>query len=46
MNNNYIEEEIKKFILKYKKFITKDVYITNKMYYTFLQKYKYLYNSL
>ena len=46
MNNNYIEEEIKKFILKYKKFITKDVYITNKMYYTFLQKYKYLYNYI
>ena len=46
MNEVYIDEEISKFIIKYKKFMTKDVYITNKMYYTFLKKYKYLYNYI
>ena len=43
MDNIYMEDEIEKFIIKYKKFITKDIYITNKMYHTFMQKYKYLY---
>ena len=41
MNNVCINEEIEKFIIKYKKFMTKDIYITNKMYYTFLKKYKH-----
>lgn len=46
MNDVYINEEIEKFIIKYKKFMTKDIYITNKMYYTFLKKYKYLYTYI
>ena len=35
-------EEYKKFIDNFSRFISKDVYITNKMYTTYLQKYKYL----
>ncbi len=46
MNDVCINEEIEKFIIKYKKFMTKDIYITNKMYYTFLKKYKYLYTYI
>lgn len=38
MNDFFVNEEIKKFIFKYKKFMTKDIYITNKMYYTFKKK--------
>ena len=46
MNDVCINEEIEKFIIKYKKFMTKDIYITNKMYYTFLKKYKCLYTYI
>ncbi len=38
-----INEEINNYIQKYKQFISKDIYITKKMYSIFLNKYKYLY---
>ena len=41
-----IEEELTNYINKYKRFMSKDIYITDKMYTTFLNKYKYLYQYL
>ena len=37
-----INEEYKKFIDNFSRFMSKDIYITNKMYSTYLNKYKYL----
>lgn len=45
MNINLLNEEIDNFLVKYKKFMTKDIYITVKMYDTFTNKYKYLYDE-
>ena len=42
MNINLLNDELIKYLEKYKKFMTKDIYITVKMYDTFTQKYKYL----
>lgn len=43
---NLLEEEIDVFLNKYKKFMTKDIYITSKMYDTFVNRYKYLYDEM
>ncbi len=45
MNINLLNDELIKYLEKYKKFMTKDIYITVKMYDTFTQKYKYLYDK-
>ena len=45
MNINLLNEEIINYLEKYKKFMTKDIYITVKMYDTFTNKYKYLYDE-
>ena len=45
MNINLLNEEIINYLEKYKKFMTKDIYITVKMYDTFINKYKYLYDE-
>ena len=45
MNINLLNEEINNYLEKYKKFMTKDIYITVKMYDTFTNKYKYLYDE-
>jgi len=45
MNINLLNEEINNYLDKYKKFMTKDIYITIKMYDTFTNKYKYLYDE-
>ena len=45
MNINLLNEEINNYLEKYNKFMTKDIYITVKMYDTFTSKYKYLYDE-
>ena len=45
MNISLLKEEIDNYLVKYKKFMTKDIYITVKMYDTFTAKYKYLYDE-
>lgn len=45
MDLNLLIEEIDNYLIKYKKFMTKDIYITVKMYDTFTSKYKYLYDE-
>jgi len=45
MNISLLNEEINNYLEKYKKFMTKDIYITVKMYDTFVGKYKYLYDE-
>jgi len=45
MNISLLNEEIDNYLIKYKKFMTKDIYITVKMYDTFTNKYKYLYDE-
>ena len=40
------KEEVNNYLNKYKKFMTKDIYITSNMYDTFTNKYKYLYDCL
>ena len=45
MDLNLLIEEIDNYLTKYKKFMTKDIYITVKMYDTFTNKYKYLYDE-
>ena len=45
MNIKLLNEEIENYLAKYKKFMTKDIYITVKMYDTFTDKYKYLYDE-
>lgn len=45
MNISLLKEEIDNYLVKYKKFMTKDIYITVKMYDTFTNKYKYLYDE-
>lgn len=39
-------EEVNNYLDKYKKFMTKDIYITSNMYDVFTNKYKYLYDYL
>ena len=46
MDIDLLNEEMVKYLEKYKKYMTKDVYITIKMYDTFTSKYKYLYDEL
>lgn len=45
MNKELLDIEINKYLDKYKKYMTKDIYITSKMYDTFVSKYKYLYEE-
>ena len=45
MDIKLLNDEIENYLVKYKKFMTKDVYITIKMYDTFTSKYKYLYDE-
>ena len=45
MDIKLLNEEIDNYLIKYKKFMTKDIYITVKMYDTFTSKYKYLYDE-
>ena len=45
MDIKLLNEEIDNYLIKYKKFMTKDIYITVKMYDTFTNKYKYLYEE-
>ena len=45
MNKELLDIEINKYLNKYKKYMTKDIYITSKMYDTFVSKYKYLYEE-
>lgn len=45
MNIELLNEEIDNYLTKYKKYMTKDIYITVKMYDTFTKKYKYLYDE-
>lgn len=46
MNKDILMEEVNNYLNKYKKFMTKDIYITSNMYDTFTNKYKYLYDCL
>ena len=46
MNKDILLEEVNNYLEKYKKFMTKDIYITSNMYDTFTNKYKYLYDCL
>lgn len=46
MNKDILLEEVNNYLNKYKKFMTKDIYITSNMYDTFTNKYKYLYDCL
>ena len=46
MNKDILIEEVNNYLYKYKKFMTKDIYITSNMYDTFTNKYKYLYDCL
>lgn len=46
MNKDILLEEVNNYLEKYKKFMTKDIYITSNMYDTFANKYKYLYDYL
>ena len=46
MNKDILMEEVNNYLDKYKKFMTKDIYITSNMYDTFTNKYKYLYDCL
>lgn len=46
MNKDILLEEVNNYLEKYKKFMTKDIYITSNMYDTFTNKYKYLYDYL
>lgn len=43
---NIFEEELDNFLNKYKNFMTRDIYITSKMYDNFISKYKHLYEKL
>ena len=45
MNNDLLILDIDNFLDKYTRFMTKNIYITTNMYDTFLNQYKYLYNS-
>jgi len=45
MDIELLNEEMSNYLLKYKKFMTKDIYITVKMYDIFTSKYKYLYDE-
>ena len=46
MNKDILIEEVNNYLNKYKRFMTKDIYITSNMYDTFTNKYKYLYDCL
>ena len=46
MDNNLLMLDIEKFLNKYTRFMTKNIYITSNMYDTFLNQYKYLYDSI
>lgn len=46
MNKDILIEEVNNYLNKYRKFMTKDIYITSNMYDTFTNKYKYLYDCL
>ena len=46
MNNDLLILDIDNFLDKYTRFMTKNIYITTNMYDTFLNQYKYLYNSI
>ena len=46
MDMKLLNEEIDNYLDKYKKYMTKDIYITSRMYDTFIDKYKYLYEYL
>ena len=45
MDINNINEEIEKFLEKFSRFLSKDIYINIKMYNSFLDKYNYLYKE-
>ena len=46
MNSDLTIYDMDNFINKYTKFITKDIYISNKLYSNFLNQYTYLYQTL
>lgn len=46
MNTNLITYDMDNFINKYTRFMTKDIYINNKLYQNFLNQYNYLYQEL
>ena len=46
MNINLTVYDMKNFLDKYTKFMTKDIYISNKMYLKFLEQYSYLFKKL
>lgn len=46
MDSNLILYDIDHFLDKYTRFMTKDIYISNKIYNCFLDQYKYLYDIL
>ena len=46
MNTNLITYDMDNFINKYTRFMTKDIYINNKLYKNFLNQYNYLYQEL
>ena len=46
MSISLLNEEINNYLDKYKKFMTKDIYISKLMYDNFLKSYDYLYDRL
>ena len=46
MDINLTIYDMDKFLDKYTRFMTKDIYISNKMYCNFLRQYDYLYQTL
>lgn len=46
MNSNLIIYDMNQFLNKYTRFMTKDIYISQKMYTCFLAQYEYLYDIL
>lgn len=46
MNTNLITYDMDNFLNKYTRFMTKDIYISSKLYDNFLKQYNYLYDEL
>ena len=46
MDSNLLVNDMDLFLNKYTRFMTKDIYISNKMYSSFLGQYSYLFDIL
>ena len=46
MDSNLLVNDMDLFLNKYTRFMTKDIYISNKMYFSFLRQYSYLFDIL